>query len=211
MVTLTLRRMKTLPESILEHSKLLPEGGMLTPKEFLHLGSRAAVDQAFSRLAKVGLLIRAARGLYIAAKDGQRDKGTPALDKVVSSLASKTKAVIAVDGAGCAEMLGLISKAPVRNVFLTSGRSRTVKVGNVGVEIRHAPIWMLSLGSTTAGNAVRALAWLGKARVCAMLKQLRKRLSPADWQALGSVRYLLPSWMAAAIGHEMKGLQLGGI
>jgi len=46
--------MKTLPETILRHARSLPEGGILSPKEFLHLGSRAAVDQVFSRLTKEG-------------------------------------------------------------------------------------------------------------------------------------------------------------
>jgi hypothetical protein len=44
--------MATLPESILLHAQSLAEGGLLSPKEFLHLGSRAAVDQAMSRLTK---------------------------------------------------------------------------------------------------------------------------------------------------------------
>jgi len=39
--------MNTLPETIQNHARALPEGGVLSPKEFLHLGSRAAVDQAF--------------------------------------------------------------------------------------------------------------------------------------------------------------------
>jgi hypothetical protein len=44
--------MVTLPEFILLHAKSLPEGGVLSPKEFLHMGSRDAVDQALSRLTK---------------------------------------------------------------------------------------------------------------------------------------------------------------
>ena len=50
--------MITLPEAILQHARSLPEGGVLSPREFLHLGSRAAVDQAFSRLAKANELAR---------------------------------------------------------------------------------------------------------------------------------------------------------
>ena len=49
--------MNTLPETIQNRARALPEGGVLSPKEFLHLGSRAAVDQAFSRLAKAGKLV----------------------------------------------------------------------------------------------------------------------------------------------------------
>ena len=95
--------MKTLPESILEHSRLLPEGGLLSPKEFLHLGSRAAVDQALSRLAKGGRLIRAARGLYLASITDQGKQATPAVDKVVRALASKNQEEIVLDGARSAE------------------------------------------------------------------------------------------------------------
>ena len=46
--------------------KIIPEGSVLSPREFLHLGSRAAVDQVFSRLIKQGELLRIARGLYAA-------------------------------------------------------------------------------------------------------------------------------------------------
>jgi hypothetical protein len=33
--------MNTLPETILQRARSLPEGGVLSPKEFLHQGSRA--------------------------------------------------------------------------------------------------------------------------------------------------------------------------
>ncbi|MFT8233495.1 DUF6088 family protein [Pseudomonas guariconensis] len=193
--------MKTLPESILEHSRQLPEGQMLTPKEFLHLGSRAAVDQAFSRLAKAGQIIRAARGLYVAPTVGRQ--GMPSMEKVVSGLASKCHEVIALDGAGSAKMLGLTTQVPNGDVFLTSGRDRTLNVGHAHAEIRHAPRWMLSLGATTAGAVVRALAWLGEAQVSVAMGKLRKQLTPLDWQALSSARSLFPSWMAVAIGREV--------
>ncbi|KRP50785.1 DUF6088 family protein [Pseudomonas poae] len=195
--------MKTLPESILDHSRRLPEGGLLSPKEFLHLGSRAAVDQALSRLAKAGQLIRAARGLYLAAITGLGKQATPSMDKVVSALASKNQEEIVLDGARSAKMLGLSAQALDGNVFLSNGRTRALKVGDATAEIRHAPRWMLALGSTTAGAAIRALAWLGERRIGEVMERLRKQLTPIDWQALNSVRSLLPSWMALAIGREV--------
>ncbi|WP_411381764.1 DUF6088 family protein [Pseudomonas sp. MPB26] len=195
--------MKTLPESILDHSKRLPEGGLLSPKEFLHLGSRAAVDQALSRLAKAGQLIRAARGLYLAAITDLGKQATPSMDKVVSALASKNQEEIVLDGARSAKMLGLSAQALDGNVFLSNGRTRALKVGDATAEIRHAPRWMLALGSTTAGAVIRALAWLGERRIGEVMERLRKQLTPIDWQALSSVRSLLPSWMALAIGREV--------
>jgi len=37
--------MSQLVQSILSFAQSLPEGGLLSPKEFLHLGSRVAIDQ----------------------------------------------------------------------------------------------------------------------------------------------------------------------
>ena len=67
--------MATLPESILLHAQSLPEGGVLSPKEFLHLGTRAAVDQALSRLTKEGQLLRVAWDLRHARVEPIRDAG----------------------------------------------------------------------------------------------------------------------------------------
>ena len=54
-----------LTEQILAHAETLPEGTPLAAKSLLHLGSRAGVDQALSRLAERGHLIRAGRGVYL--------------------------------------------------------------------------------------------------------------------------------------------------
>ena len=49
--------MPSLPQAIMKHAGELPEGELLCPNALLHLGSRAAVDQALSRLAHGGRLI----------------------------------------------------------------------------------------------------------------------------------------------------------
>lgn len=56
--------MSSLAQAILSAAQALPEGGLLSPKEFLHLGSRAAVDQTLTRLTREGKLLRVGRGTY---------------------------------------------------------------------------------------------------------------------------------------------------
>ena len=46
--------MKSLPERIMEHAEATP----ICPATLLHLGQRAAVGQALSRLARSGRLMR---------------------------------------------------------------------------------------------------------------------------------------------------------
>ena len=190
--------MTTLPESILLHSQSLPEGGVLSPKEFLHLGSRAAIDQALSRLTKEGKLLRVARGTYVTPVSSRFGTRAPAPEKVVHALAAQSGEVVTPHGASAANMLGLTQQVPIREVYLTSGRTRKLKL----VMVKHAPRWMLALGSGPAGAAVRALAWMGPAHVGESLAALRRTLPPSEWQTLASARAALPSWMARAIGEE---------
>jgi hypothetical protein len=194
--------MATLPQSILQHAQSLSEGGVLSPKEFLHLGSRAAVDQALSRLTKEGSLIRVARGVYVVPVSSRFGTRPPAPEKVVHALAAQNGEVVAPHGARAANALGLTQQVPIREVYLTSGRTRKLKLGRSEVTVTHAPRWMLALGTGPAGSAVRALQWLGPAHVGESLAKLRRTLPPAEWQALTSARGALPSWMAQAIGSE---------
>jgi hypothetical protein len=194
--------MNTLPEAILQQARALPEGGVLSPREFLHLGSRSAVDQAFSRLAKAGKLLRVARGAYVAPVSSRFGARTPAPGKVVKALASRDGEVIVPHGASAANVLGLTPQVPIREVYLTSGRSRKLKLGHAEVLVKHAPRWMLALGTRPAGVAVRALAWIGPLHADESLAVLRRTLPPAEWKALASARAMLPGWMAQAIGKE---------
>ena len=98
--------MNTLPETILRQAQSLPEGGVLSPKEFLHLGSRSAVDQAFSRLAKAGKLLRVARGAYAAPVSSRFGSRAPAPEKVVQALAEQSGEIVVPHGASAANALG---------------------------------------------------------------------------------------------------------
>lgn len=194
--------MNTLPETILQQARALPEGGVLSPKEFLHLGSRSAVDQAFSRLARTGKLLRVARGAYAAPVSSRFGSRAPAPEKVVKALAAQSGEVVVPHGASAANALGLTQQVPIREVYLTSGRTRKLKLGRSEVLVKHAPLWMVALGTRPAGAAVRALAWIGPTHAGKSLASLHRTLPRSEWQALASARATLPDWMARAIGEE---------
>lgn len=75
-----------LTEQILAHAETLPEGTPLAAKSLLHLGSRAGVDQALSRLAE-GQLIRAGRGVYLRPIKSRFGARAPSVEQAVEALA----------------------------------------------------------------------------------------------------------------------------
>lgn len=194
--------MNTLPQVILKQAQTLPEGGVLSPKEFLHLGSRAAIDQAFSRLSRDGKLLRVARGAYVAPVSSRFGSRAPSPEKVIQALAEQNGEIVVPHGASSANVLGLTQQVPIREVYLTSGNTRELTFGHSIVLVKHAPRWMMALGSRPAGAAVRALAWMGPTHVSKSLASLRRTLPSSEWQTLTSVRASLPGWLAEAIGKE---------
>lgn len=193
--------MSQLTESILSAAQTLPEGGLLSPKAFLHLGSRAAVDQALTRLTREGKLLRVARGVYATPVSSRFGSRPPSTQAVVHAIEFTNGETIVANGAVEANALGLTTQMPAREVFLTSGPSRKLQLGNRCVELKHGARWQLALGRRPAGMAVRALAWLGPEGATDALTILRSKLPLAEWQAMHAARATMPSWMARAVGE----------
>jgi len=191
--------MQTLAKRVLEFAAGLPEGTPLASKELLHLGSRAAVDQALSRLVRRGKLLRAGRGIYVRPVESRYGTRAPSTVKMVEGLATQRGETIVSHGAAAANALGLTTQVPMRAVYLTSGRSRRLKLGAQTVEFRHAPIWQLILPGRVAGDVVRALAWLGPKKAGEAIGRLRSKLPPSELEEVAAARARLPTWMAQEV------------
>lgn len=197
--------MKTTPlaQQILTHASKLPEGVPLTAKGLLHLGNRAAIDQALSRLARTGTVIRLGCGLYALPVETRFGKRPPAPEKVVAESARLRGETIATHGAAAANRLGLTTQVPMRIRYLTSGRSRKVAVGAQLIELEHAPRWQLTNANMESGEAIRALAWNGQPQARETLARLKSRLTQQAREELVASRASLPTWLAEAISHEL--------
>ena len=191
--------MPSLPRRIAEYAATLSEGAPIHANGLLHLGNRAAVDQALSRLARQGLLLRVCRGVYvrpIATRFGIR---APAAETVIEALSALWGETIVPSGGAAANVLGLTTQVPVRSVYLTSGPNRILRLGAMVIRLRHAPCWQLVAPGRSAGLAVRALAWLGPEDVERNLDRIERRLGRADLAELAAARPILPSWIATPL------------
>ena len=197
--------MQRLSEQILAYAEGLSEGTPVSAKSLLHLGNRAAVEQALSRLAERGWLIRADRGVYLRPVTSRFGTRPPSVAQAVEALASQRGEIIVSSGAAAANTLGLTTQVPVRSVYLTSGRSRMMNLGKQVVELRHAPRWQLALAHRPAGEAIRALAWLGPEKAEAALKTLKRKLPQTIFDELVAVAPQLPTWLARGVGKAAHG------
>ncbi len=143
----------------------LHDGGrwVCTPKDLLDLGSRDAVDQALSRLAKAGRLRRVGHGFYTALKISRVLNG-PApvdLDVAIAALARRDGVRIMPEGLLAANQLGLTNAVPAKACYVTDGHSRTLKIDGRTVQLRHAGPSVMRWAGRPAAPVVQALRWLG--------------------------------------------------
>lgn len=195
--------MQTVAERILKYAQALPEGTLIGAKEALHLGSRAAVDQALKRLHERNELMRVAHGLYALPVKTRFGTRAPAAEKVIEALASTHAETIVPHGAAAANKLGLTTQVPTKLVYLTSGPDREFRLGAQAVEMQHAPRWMLLPTESVAGQAIRALAWLGEREASGALEMLKRKLPASSLQDLVAMRRAMPPWMAKSVSQSL--------
>ena len=195
--------MRGLPRRIMEHAEALPEAMPLCPAALLHLGNRAAVDQALSRLARSETLMRICQGVYMRPVETRFGLRAPRVDKAVAALSALWGETIVPCGGAAANRLGLTTQNPVRAVYLTSGPNRRLHFGSSIVELRHAPRWQLAAPHRKAGDVIRALAWLGPAEVDDSLEAILPTLSAEDRDELAAARAVMPIWMAEPVSARM--------
>ena len=134
-----------------------------TPKDFLDVGSREAVDQALSRLVKSGQLRRVGHGLYdMPRMSDVLERPAPVdLDAAIAALARRDGVRIMPDGMVAANQLGLTNAVPAKASYVTDGHSRALKIDGRTVRFRHAGPSVMKWAGRSSAPVVQALRWLG--------------------------------------------------
>jgi hypothetical protein len=174
-----------------------------TPKDFLDLGNRAAVDRVLSRLVEDNTLRRIGRGLYDLPRtsDLLHRPVPPSLDAAVRTIARRDRLQILPDGIVAAHELGLTNAVPVRNSYITDGTSRVLKVGARTVKLQSASPKIMRWAGRPGVRVIQALAWLGKdaASDPMVADMLRSNLPDVVKADLMQDVDILPVWMATIV------------
>ena len=182
----------------------LPLGEPFTPSALQPYGTRAAIDQALSRMAKAELLERITRGVYVKPVTNRFvGKVMPEPRKVAEAVAATTGSVIGIQGAEAAHRLGLSTQVPTQAVFNSSGPSRRIRVGTMEIRLKHVSPRKLLLAGRPAGLAFAALSYLGRKEVTpAIVRRIQERLTTEEFAVLKSATSAMPAWMSDVILHH---------
>lgn len=193
--------MQSIDSKILSRIYGRGKGCVITPGDFLDLGSRQAVDLALHRLAKKGTLRRLARGLYDYPRiDPELGLLSPTIEATVKALKGRDKILLQPSGGYAANLLGLSDQVPMKIVFLTDGPARRVQIGKQVIMLKHTTPRAMATAGRISGLVIHALRHLGQRQVDdVVVANLQKRISGSDKKVLlRDLRYA-PAWIAAIL------------
>lgn len=173
-------------------------GWVFTPADFSDLGSRDAVASALRRHRRSGRIRQLARGVYDYPRtDPDLGMLTPSPDAVARALAGRDAVRLQPSGAYAANLLGLSTQVPMKIVYLTDGRSRTVQVGKKQIILKQTTPRNMAAAGRISGLVIQALRHLGRQYVDdEVVARLDRRLDADDReQLLKDVRFA-PAWIA---------------
>lgn len=189
--------MSTITDKIYKRIRVKKRGWVFTPKDFLDIGSRAAVDQTLSRLTKQGMIRRLDRGIYDYPKQHNvLGALSPDTDSLAHAITAKTGDIAFPSGALAANLLGLSTQVPAKSVYMTNGHSRTKKVGSRTITFKHARVPVMDKLPDNVNYVLQALSYLGKDNIDDdTIASCAKKLNDRDLKTLKSVVPQIPGWM----------------
>jgi len=198
---------KTLKSDILAAIDDGAARGVWTPRDFLDLAARGAVDKALQRLTGAGILRRVDRGLYdrpilnsLTQKNNPPDPG-----EVIDAIARRDQIRVLIDGLTAANDLGFTYAVPAKIVVHADARLKSIALGHMDIVFKPTAASKLFWAGRPAMRVVQALHWLrdtmGQAeddrvfirRLTALLNDPKKGKGLRD--DLTSGLSTLPAWM----------------
>lgn len=175
-----------------------PLGEPFTPAALLPFGTRKAIDLELARLAKSGVLMRPARGVYVRPKSNKYvGVVQPEPFKIAMARAGGN---VEVHGAEAARHFGLSTQVQVQPVYYTTGPSRRIQYGSMPIRLKHVSPRKLIAPGTNVGLAVSALWYLGKNQVKpATFASIRGKLSESEYLQFKEAIPQMPAWMAEGL------------
>ena len=174
------------------------KGWVFTPAHFDDIARSSTITTVLKRYTDNGTIRNLARGLYDYPKiDPELGPLLPSTDEIAKALAGRDEIRLQPSGAFAANQLGLSTQVPMKVVYLTDGRSKTVQVGKRQIQLRQTTPKNMATAGKISGMVIQALKHIGKDQVDNdLIAKLNERLDDkARKQLLKDIRSA-PAWIA---------------
>lgn len=178
--------MKSVHQEVVSRIGTLKPGSILFPTDFRGIGTDDAIKKALSRLVKDSKLERLAHGIYFVPKNHPTfGKLYPSLEEVAEAVAEHEHVRIRPAGAYALNKLGLSTQVPTRQVYITDGQARQIKVGKGGIKFKPTTPKKFGMKGPISSLVIQALEELKLSQITPeMVTRIRELLDKETPQNL---------------------------
>lgn len=105
--------------------------------DFINLGAAETIRKILIEATITGILEKAGHGIYFKPKISRFGKVPVPLEKIAKEIAERDKCEILPAGPTAANLIGLSPQVPMNLYYITTGSSRTLRIGARKIMFRH--------------------------------------------------------------------------
>lgn len=185
-------------ERILAHIKRRGRRQFVFPADLVSYARPELIKDKLAKLAKDGTLLRLGYGIYYYPKvDKELGPLFPSLQDVAAAIAKRDNIIITPTEATALNVLGLSAQVPINAVFLSSGRTKIIKVDVHTITFKSISANRAAAGGRKIGLVIRAFEGIGQGNIKEQDKlKLLAQLDTLDTKAILRVAKKVPRWIA---------------
>ena len=106
--------------------------------DYVDFGAAETIRKILHEATLSGMLEKAGHGIYIKPKYSRFGEVPVPLEKIAREIADRDKCEILPTGSTAANLIGLSTQVPMNLSYITTGSTRTIKIGDRKISFRHA-------------------------------------------------------------------------
>ena len=133
--------------------------------DYARFGSTETIRKILHEAIIRGVLEKAGRGIYIKPKVSRFGNVPVSLEKIAKKIAERDKCEILPAGSTAANLIGLSTQVPLTLSYITTGSSRTVRIGDRKITFRHAAPRNFAAKGRAVPLLIQAMKEIGEANI----------------------------------------------
>ena len=164
------------------------------------------VRQILSDLARQGLVVRIAFGIYLKPAVSRFGIVYPSVKEIVEAIAKRDNAQVLPTGNTALNQLGLSEQVPMNSEFITSGSARVIKIGNRTIRLRRSVPKNFAYKGELMPVLVQAMKAIGRDNMTEEHRgQIRRLLAEhPEEQTWQQDIQLAPAWVRKVVSDIKK-------
>ena len=168
--------------------------------DYVNLGSAETIRKILHEATITGVLEKVGHGIYVKPKISRFGNVPVPLEKIAREIADRDKCEILPTGTTAANLIGLSTQVPMNLSYITTGSTRTIKIGERKISFRHASPKNFAAKGTVIPLLIQGLREIGEDNVSGAENEvIRKFIDKRQDPYLRDDLLLAPAWIQRII------------